>query len=370
MSSRDYRVEFYPSNKIDLEQENLDDFFKFMYERHEIWRRRFIHKLPQEKWTDDLILKSYKYTNVYRELDRGTVWYLDKICNSYCKEHERIILAKFNIKNHNFDLFKKLVWETIIYRLCNRIETFEEVGFPDLNNYDDTILHNPFWMKLETIANRGEAVLTSAHLSCPTPAGRTKVEGYMAAVNDLHQNLDALCRDVINSKTSKEVFDNLCSIYCVGNFIGYEVLCDLIYSSSIGDRTADIPFTLDDWANVGPGATEGIRLIYPSTTGKKNIYARMVQLRDEQEIHLNRLGIKFNFYERFTKGHLSLRTIEHSLCEDSKIWLQRRNLGKQRMILQPNDKLRFRTLEKMFIIDPETGDTGKYLYKDGSIKDD
>jgi hypothetical protein len=136
-----------------------------------------------------------------------------------------------------------------------------------------------------------------------------------------------------------------------------------MYSKSIGWYPADgpyfQPFKEDDWANVGPGAKEGIRLIYPSAKGLREIYPKMVQLRDEQAQHFERLEIDFPFYERFTKGHLSLRSIEHSLCEFSKYWLQRKELGKQRMKFAP-DMNRI-VNGKRVIIDPETGDSIKYV---------
>lgn len=344
---REYRDVYYPDDSIEVEQKNLDMFFRFMYERHEIWRNRYINKLPQEQWTNDLILKQYKYTNIYRELDRGTIYWIEKIGNLF--------------KNDLID-FKTMLWQTTIYRLCNRIETFEEVGFPDFKYYDYTNLHNSFWEKLHKIEERKEAVMTSAHLTCPTTGGNTKVEGYVTAINDLHKKLDELCLEVKMCKTSKEVFETLRQVHCVGVFIAYEILCDLMLVESIGETDEKgnfIPFKEDDWANVGPGAIEGVRMIFPSTKGKINIYNRMVQLRDEQHKHFERLGIKFNFYEKFTQGHLSLRSIEHSLCEFQKYWLQRLGLGKQRMIFNPNKN---RIVDKKRVcVNPDTGDSLIYV---------
>ncbi len=337
---RDYRATHYPDETMEICQENIDLFFNFMNERHNIWHRRFIEKLPREQWTEDPILKTTKYTNIYRELDRGTLWWLKNIGAKFLNYKEfcdKILTLKEDNKvelemNNALEL-KGLVWQTIIYRLCNRIETFEEVGFPSFNNYDVENLNNVYYQKLATIADRGDPVMTSAHLTCPTPSGYTKSEGFMFALRSLYNNLDSLVAGIQQAKSSKAVFEELKAIHCVGNFIAYEVLCDLMYVQAI-------PFAEDDWANVGPGAYEGIRLMYPSSAvGKqksKNVYTRMQQLRNEQHQHFERLGIKFKFYEKFTKGHLSLRSIEHSLCEFSKYWLQRHSLGKVRLKFEAN----------------------------------
>lgn len=320
---REYRKTHYPVETMEVCQENLDMFFNFANERHLIWHRRFIEKLPQEQWTNDPILKNTKYTNDYRELDRGTLWYLEHVVKPYEEDQN----------------FENLLWKTIMYRLCNRIETFEECGFPDYNVYDASKVENDYCAKLKVIADRGCPVMTSAHLTCPTPAGYMKYEGFVMAINSLYHNMkEGLAKQVKECKTLKEAFQTVCQVFCVGAFTGYEICCDLMYSRSIGVN--GIPFTEDEWANVGPGATEGIRLLYPSSAvglnKKSRIYERMVQLRDEQHKHFERLGIKFKFYERFTKGHLSLRSVEHLLCEFSKYWLQNKGLGKVRMKFEPD----------------------------------
>jgi len=328
---RTYRDEIYPPKTMEVCQENLDQFFQFMYERHMIWHRRFVLKLPQSEWTNDPILKEYKYTNIYRELDRGTLWYLDHIGKKYCDT----LRVKQKLDSVITDPFRTLIWETCIYRLCNKIETFEEVGFPDYNSYDYTILHNDFWEKLNKIAERGDAVMTSAHLTCPCAGGLTKVEGYIEAINSLHRMLDEICQEINTFNELSKVHGLLQIVHCIGVFIAYEVVCDLMYLKAI-TNSEGVPYTEDDWANPGPGAIEGIRMIFPSTRGKRAIFEKMVQLRDEQHLHFKRLDLDFPFYEKFTKGHLSLRSIEHSLCEFQKIWLQRRGYGKQRMIFNPD----------------------------------
>lgn len=48
------------------------DLTEFIWERHQIYRRK-LKGLPKP-WTGDSILRSYRFCNVYRELDRETVW--------------------------------------------------------------------------------------------------------------------------------------------------------------------------------------------------------------------------------------------------------------------------------------------------------
>src|SRR5690348_3648568 len=94
--------------RVEVYKPNLDAFYRFMYERHMIWHRRFKLGLPPP-WTKDPILRDLKFTNVYRELDRGTLWYLNNVAETY--------------KDELLDL----LWLTVMYRLLNKVETFEKV---------------------------------------------------------------------------------------------------------------------------------------------------------------------------------------------------------------------------------------------------
>src|SRR5271169_6765859 len=101
-----------------MNQKNLNLFFQFMYERHLIWYKRNILKEPPP-WTKNKILRDNKFTNIYRELDAGTLWYVQHV---YTKATE---CWKEDLGRSE----RNLIWYTVIYRLINRVETFEKVGF-------------------------------------------------------------------------------------------------------------------------------------------------------------------------------------------------------------------------------------------------
>mgnify|MGYP001585405372 FL=1 len=51
--------------------DELSTFWRFVAERHEIFRCRVLLKEPPP-WSGDVILNTVKFTNIYRELDRTT----------------------------------------------------------------------------------------------------------------------------------------------------------------------------------------------------------------------------------------------------------------------------------------------------------
>ena len=83
--------------------EPIQRFFWWIEERHRI----FLSKeagLPRGKWTDDEILKTYRFTNPFRENDKTTVWFRENM-REPLKDSPEVLMA------------------TVIFRWFNLIET-------------------------------------------------------------------------------------------------------------------------------------------------------------------------------------------------------------------------------------------------------
>ena len=289
--------------------ENFVMFWQFIHERHEIYMRRFVEKLDPP-WTFDRILRTYKFTNVYRELDKGTQYYLKHVNN----DHPYFFHTKL----------KHVLYPTIAYRMLNRVETFERIGYiPTHDMYNDFIQRKQIRTDLEGLVAKGYAVFTSAHSLPPAPKGGTKIDYYMMLLKDISKWFDTVYDQILNANGLKEVWEILQIIPKIGPFYAYEIACDLILQKAI-------PFSEDDWANAGPGAKQGIDLLFK---GKKSLelYENYIAvLWNNQEREFDRLAIKF----RGTKNpgyRLTMRSIEHSLCEFSKYWKVSRGLGRARI---------------------------------------
>jgi hypothetical protein len=294
--------------QVPVIREHRNEFFQFMFERHMIWYRRFKLKKPPP-WTTDKILRDYKFTNVYRELDRGTIWYM-----------EHVVPAA----NSQLDL----LWLTIMYRLLNRVETFEQTGWV---NYSEWGKCRQAWFRELKILHEKESVFTSAHLTLPVGIGHqgmSKLDKYRQVLEYTHQNLKHIYGKLRKATQLKVVWDLLREIPCVGPFIAYEVCCDLIL-------TETIPFTENDWANPGPGCKKGLRIIFPMLRSDKEFLDKMKHLQKTQQVYFMRLGLDFPYLYKNTP--LTLRSIEHSLCEFQKYWQAKRGVGKHRMLFRPRD---------------------------------
>lgn len=297
--------------KMQVVPVNLQMFWAFISERQKIWHRRFVDGSPPP-WTNDPILLKYKFTNIYRELDRGTVWLVKNVVEP---------IQEKDSGGYPWELALDLFWKVSIYRILNRIETFEYAGIPDYAKFDATAYRK----KLEAAQKENGFLVSNAHLTLPArKKGQSKLDIYMITLKEFHKMVGPLLSRIIMSARSLEAVWVVCKqIPSCGGFIAYEIVCDLVAAKII-------PYTLNDWANAGPGCRFGIKLIFPELA-EQGKYLEAIQLL----FHMQHEWLKkFNF--PYWKGQgLSLRNIEHSLCEFGKYWKTSNNCGKARMGFRP-----------------------------------
>src|SRR5688500_5458146 len=86
----------------------LEQFFGWINERHMIYLKRFVLKEPKP-WTQDKILREYKFTNAFRELDRGTL---------ALRRMEHGAVASWR-ESQDWNAAELIVFNTFWYRLFN-----------------------------------------------------------------------------------------------------------------------------------------------------------------------------------------------------------------------------------------------------------
>ena len=315
-----YRTILEVDSDAPVVQENFEGFYRFIYARHLVWYKRFVLKVSQEEWTDDPILKKSRYTNVYRELDRGTVWWFDNV-------HKR-----FNKKNISANKKKDAIWRTCVYRLIDKLETFDKVGLPYLSDFRNNKTYNENWFqKIKDMLDNDEKVWTSAHITLQSNLQSSRFDNLNVVLSRLLKDIDEVSEVIYNNEDMKQGFKRLKECYGFGPFTTYEVLTDLSFFNWI-------KFDDDAWANAGPGCQPGIKLIFPWANKTVDYEECMDLLRDNQERAFDRYKIPFK--DIAWEGKLlSLRNIEHSVCEYRKYWSQQRGVGRARpkySLISPN----------------------------------
>ena len=301
-----------PEN-VNISQDNLKGFYTFIYKRHMAWHNRFVLKLPREQWTDDPILIRSKYTNVYRELDRGTIWIFNQ-------------LSDYNTRILDYSFILDCVWKLCVYRLLNKVETFERIGLIGYKEFEDG--KEDWFNHIHTLLDEGFKVWTSAHITLQSNLKQDRITNYKFILNRLYgDDFKALVYAVSGNIDQEEAFKLFKKCYGIGPFTAYELASDLGHF----DWTK---FNNNEWANAGPGCIPGIKLIFPNNTSQEDYLKSMILLRDNQEKAFNKYDLDFKSI-RYDDKWLDLRNIEHSLCEFRKYWCEENKVGRIRPMFNP-----------------------------------
>ena len=315
----------------------INTFMRFIIERHKIFIRRYIGKYDRP-WTKDWVLRDNKFTNIYRELDRGTVWLLD------------------NIKGN--DNQAEMLWNIFIYRWFNRVETIEKIGgYQRFEDWD----HREFYAKLREVESTQGGVFTSAHMvtgvnfsgaSWGFGAG-SKLKNYVWLINELKKNINEVLETVQEQDTMEGLWVTLKRMNGIGSFVSYEVAVDINYCGIVN-------LDENEWANPGPGCQRGINWIFTNLDENQTFgteeryeleYKTTVQIGGReraieimywlQDIHYEycKENLGFDFMENYPYYPLTMRNIEHSLCEFQKYFKTLLGIGKTKCGFSPTTNL-------------------------------
>ena len=266
---------------------SVDGFFYYINERHKIFIKR--HLEDPFPWTDDEILQTYSFCNVFRELDKVTVWIRENWKEPYA-DHPNLPFAM------------------AMARQINWPETLEELGFPE---------HwNPERIKaiMQGRMNRKEKVYTGAYMLTGTLGG-TKVEQTIDKIlTPLYENPPP-----IHHNSLQNTWAEYLPYAGFSGFMAYEVVTDLRHTKYL-DKAEDIM----TWANAGPGAKRGLNRINVRPLEQS---IKTDQLNEEMKDLLDISGEVADTLDPSVPD-LEMREIEHCLCEYDKY--ERVRLGEGR----------------------------------------
>jgi len=200
------------------------ELFDFIRKRYEIYENKMVGMV--KPWTDDKVLQTYRFCNVYRELDTQTKWY-----------------AKYWRREEEFSWFPSLV-----FRFTNWEDTAHEIGYPspwNITRFVDAVVSRK---KL------GMRVFNPAYIISTN--GQPMDKGlYVAGVLDAAwQRRSAIARA---GHGLGALHCALMDIKGVGSFMAAQVVADVKYLHPYSSA--------EDWytfAASGPGSRRGLNRVY------------------------------------------------------------------------------------------------------------
>lgn len=320
-----------PDESLEVYEPNLELFFYTMFERQEVWHKRFVLK-EERPWTKDKFLHNNKFTNVYRELDRNSQW---QIINVFQQQGLSDLELLWKI------MFFRFLNNPDFFVFLNNVEKSWEGFIPSRAEYDA----DEFWQLMQDFREYGGNPFTNAYLinsqACP---GKKRDWCYAYKVlNHLKDNLPKLFITMKKAEKPEEIMKYLKTFPAVADFIAHEFYQDFTYAPRYAGTTL-MDFDQNDFTNVGPGAAIGIRLIFPNLKGREQeegIYI-LKELAEEQLAKYDMKFLEFNHEQGYyvtDKCNITLHQIEMWLCEFQKYWKMKIGKGKQRSVFKPKTKV-------------------------------
>ena len=283
----------------------IQNFFNFIYDRQEVWYKRNVLKLAAP-WSNDEILKSYKFCNVYRELDGGTL----EISKYLQKTDISPEMKLFNI---------------VAYRFFNRRDTIEKLFGGLLDPEDFNIVE--YEKRFDEI-KKEESIFSNAYLISSHPynasyRAKDKHVQVLLMLDDLRKNISAFVQELHRSSPEEGLRVVERHVAMAGPFLSGQILLDATYAGDI------VRYTGDDFLVVGPGALWGLKLIFGGSLNKKQAEEKCRYLhgiQKEEFARLRKCRGKDWFAVRWDKlgypnaPYLCLHDVQNSLCEFRKYW--------------------------------------------------
>lgn len=270
----------------------LKKFIWWINERHKIYTLRF-QGYPAP-WTRDPILRKYKFTNVYRQLDRVTQEWQDRFCR----------LLHRGDKMTDGDL----LFHVVMFRIFNWPETYDKLFFGMRNGWN--------FVKavklLDEMKAEKKQIFTGAYIVTSGGDSQPKHITICAALEVLHTRRHDMAYQIKSYKTLENAVDILQDIPTIGPFVAYEIACDLRFTRLLS-HARDV----QSWANPGPGAKRGIHRLLWGTKERRKPMKQTAYVAAIRELYVHVTTNKL-FDARGCEWPFEMREIEHSLCEFDK----------------------------------------------------
>ncbi len=242
-------------------------YWKFAAERQNIFFNRYNCK--EQPWTHDEILEKYKFTNVYRATDRVSQYLIRNVIYKGSQKPEEIF------------------FRVLLFKIFNRISTWEaleskfgKISFKEYSFKDyDRVLSEVMRHKIP--------IYSAAYIMA---SGKSKF-GYERKHQNHLKLIELMIKERLPYKLQqcanmKEAYSFLLSYPTIGEFLAYQYVTDINYSSLTN-------FSEMEFVKAGPGAKDGILKCFQDFGDYT--FEDIIRMMSENQIaEFERLGIDFN----------------------------------------------------------------------------
>lgn len=276
---------------LKMKEEVFKFYFYFIQERMNMfWSRRRGTKMP---WTQDPILQKYRFTNVYRVVDRVSQYLIKDVIYSNPHLSEEDIALRI-----------------IVFKIFNKIETWEllqeRLGILSLKTFNTVDIS-----KVLTVRRTSYPIFNNAYMMTGTHSLynhlKSKHEKWLQMVKDELIGKRVLTK-VIKAKSLGEIYAHLKTCSFIGEFLAYQYAIDLNYSPLFG-------FDENSFVKAGIGSIRGIKKCFIDIDKKDYEKAIMFTLENFSELQ-ERFG--YAEFEELYGRKPTLIDLQNCFCETDK----------------------------------------------------
>jgi hypothetical protein len=267
----------------------LDSYWRFAAERQATYLRRLAS--TEGPWTDDPVIREYRFTNPYRAADRVSQYLIREVQYNQIRSQDPV----------------EVFFRTMLFKFYNSVATWEllerAVGLVRCESFD--------WACAEATLDVAFAAKTTLYSAAyimpdvPKFGGGRKHRNHLRLLYSMIQ--DGLPHKLRDAPTLRRVYELLLAYPGLGPFLAFQYAIDLNYSTLLDHDE-------DSFVVCGPGALDGISKCFTDVGRRKS--EDVVRLVTEwQEHEFARLGVQFpGLFGR----RLKLIDCQNLFCEISK----------------------------------------------------
>lgn len=245
----------------------LDTYWRFAAERQATYLRRLTS--AEGPWTDDPIIREYRFTNPYRAADRVSQYLIREVQYGAGRSQDPA----------------EVFFRTMLFKIYNVVATWElleqEFGPLELASFE--------WGRAEAVLDAAfaakQTLYSAAYIMPDVPkfgAGRKHGNHLRLLYTMITTGLPAQLR---SAPTLKRVYELLLAQPGFGPFLAFQYTIDLNYSTLVNHDEAS-------FVVCGPGALDGISKCF-SDIGRRKPEDVVMLVTQHQEYEFTRLGLNF-----------------------------------------------------------------------------
>lgn len=256
------------------------------------WRK--VDGKKHSEWTSDSILRTYKFTNVYRATDRVSQYL---IRNVIYKDIERYTPEDVLLRIIVFKIFNKIeTWEYLGSVLCNPITR------DSFNPHEISILLTQRQAEYPIFSNA--YMMTGSHKDYDYLP--TKHEKWLTMVKK--EIVDGgVLKEILKASSMEKVYEKLLGCSFLGGFLAYQYAIDLNYSPYLN-------FSENSFVKAGIGAIRGIKKCFESYGSCYEDAIHFVQ----DNFHELQRKYGFNDFRPLSGHEPTLIDLQNCFCETDK----------------------------------------------------